>query len=125
MIPFPYKVRFYREDLNTRGCITEERRVDAWNVSDAVAQMELTGKREFGNDPYFRVLSIGPWIDSILVFGLEPVKISLPGQKGFKLTIHQAATVVTNTGQSVDVKAGDQVEWDGEKLVVVPGGQNG
>jgi len=56
---------------------------------------------------------------------LEPVKISLPGQKGFKLTIHQDATVVTSYGQSLEVKAGDQVEWDGEKLVVIRGDQNG
>lgn len=50
---------------------------------------------------------------------LEKVKISLPGQQGFKITVHQDATVITNDGQSVDVKAGDQVEWDGTKLVVV------
>ncbi len=56
---------------------------------------------------------------------LEPVKISLPGQKGFKLTIHQDATLVTHTGQTLEVKSGDQVEWDGEKLVVVRGGENG
>lgn len=49
----------------------------------------------------------------------EPVKVPLPGEKGFRLTIYKDAKVVTSCGQSIDVKAGDQIEWDGEKFVQV------
>lgn len=49
---------------------------------------------------------------------LEPVHIPTPGEKGFKVHIHADCVVACSNGQHLRVKAGDVLEWNGEKWLV-------